>query len=532
MLIVVGLLALGGSAFAELCTVDAVPAATLLVPYFEVDLDAVNGTTTLFSINNASAAPTIAHVIFWTDWSYPTIDFDIYLTGYDVVTVNVRDVFNGNIPLTSDANNDPFQADTFDGRTDPSVATSPAGGGFCDGIRVPGNSCTYDGQCDSDNCVFNSLNPHWDTNLRVGTPGFPNCDLIFPNFTNPVISGAALTRLVNGHTGGVVPSPVNNCVGDDHGDNVARGYITIDNASECSLVLDPADVGLTGTPYFISGGTGVANNINQLWGDWFLVDPANAFAQGDTLVHIEAYGNGLAPTPPPTNLTALNVPLINLTSLAPDNSTAVANVASTTGYTFYGRYFTPADGRDNREPLGTVWGSRYLNGGVFDQTQFIVWRDSTADDISPDNDQDQCGGVGPSWFPLNETEVIAFNEAEDAVEICFFTGGFVSPPQDEDPPCFPWETHRYNWGDAPLDVPYNFGWAWLNLNLPPDAPVGDHDFGSDGNLSQSYVTTIHSALGLFSVGLQAIELYDACQDFNSDLDDALQNGGMNNIPFF
>ena len=98
VLMVVCLLTLGGQAFAELCTIDAVPAATLLVPYFEVNLDDANGVTTLFSINNASAAPTIAHVIFWTDWSFPTVDFDIFLTGYDVVGVNVRDVFNGNIP--------------------------------------------------------------------------------------------------------------------------------------------------------------------------------------------------------------------------------------------------------------------------------------------------------------------------------------------------------------------------------------------------------------------------------------------------
>ena len=54
------LLAPGGQASAELCTIDAVPAATLLLPYFEVDLEANpgKGVDTLFSINNASATPT------------------------------------------------------------------------------------------------------------------------------------------------------------------------------------------------------------------------------------------------------------------------------------------------------------------------------------------------------------------------------------------------------------------------------------------------------------------------------------------
>ena len=35
-LAVLGLLALGGQALALICTIDDVPAATLLVPYFEV----------------------------------------------------------------------------------------------------------------------------------------------------------------------------------------------------------------------------------------------------------------------------------------------------------------------------------------------------------------------------------------------------------------------------------------------------------------------------------------------------------------
>ena len=46
------------------------PAATLLLPYFEVDLNADNGTTTLFSVNNASAGtgtpPSAANA--WVRW--------------------------------------------------------------------------------------------------------------------------------------------------------------------------------------------------------------------------------------------------------------------------------------------------------------------------------------------------------------------------------------------------------------------------------------------------------------------------------
>ena len=53
---------LAAPAFAVIGTVDDVPAATLLLPYFEVDLDDPNGVTTLMSINNASATAVLAHV--------------------------------------------------------------------------------------------------------------------------------------------------------------------------------------------------------------------------------------------------------------------------------------------------------------------------------------------------------------------------------------------------------------------------------------------------------------------------------------
>ncbi|MBV8200992.1 MAG: hypothetical protein JOZ15_10265, partial [Acidobacteria bacterium] len=74
-LALLGLLALGGQAGAVICTIDAVPAATLLLPYFEVDLNNPNGLTTLFSVNNASATAVLVHVVIWSDLSVPVLDF-------------------------------------------------------------------------------------------------------------------------------------------------------------------------------------------------------------------------------------------------------------------------------------------------------------------------------------------------------------------------------------------------------------------------------------------------------------------------
>src|SRR5947199_1958141 len=74
------------------CDIGVAPAATLLLPYFEVDPTSARTTTTLFTITNVSRFPQIAHVTIWTDFSFPVLDFNIYLTGYDVQGINLFDV--------------------------------------------------------------------------------------------------------------------------------------------------------------------------------------------------------------------------------------------------------------------------------------------------------------------------------------------------------------------------------------------------------------------------------------------------------
>ncbi|MFL6261252.1 MAG: hypothetical protein ACJ76Y_16250, partial [Thermoanaerobaculia bacterium] len=100
-LALLGLLALGGQALAVICAIDEVPAATLLLPYFAVDYTSPDGSgqNTLFSINNASATAVLAHVVVWSDLSVPVLDFNVYLTGYDVQTINLWDILGrGNLP--------------------------------------------------------------------------------------------------------------------------------------------------------------------------------------------------------------------------------------------------------------------------------------------------------------------------------------------------------------------------------------------------------------------------------------------------
>lgn len=101
------LLALAGlapGAFAAAPTGE--PGATLVFPYFEVDLDAPDGLTTLLSVNNARRSAVngnvLAHAVLWSDWGVPVYSWDLYLAPGDVVSYNLRDlVAYGNLPATT-----------------------------------------------------------------------------------------------------------------------------------------------------------------------------------------------------------------------------------------------------------------------------------------------------------------------------------------------------------------------------------------------------------------------------------------------
>ncbi|MCG8458308.1 MAG: hypothetical protein MI919_18680 [Holophagales bacterium] len=457
----------GSQAFGELGTVDAVPAATLLLPHFAVDIGAAPGTglNTLFEINNASAAPALAHVTVWTDWSVPVLDFDVFLTGFDVQTVNLFDVFmKGWIPVTADEQSDQGQDD--------------------DRVLDPFSTC--DGTVDS--CSPHGENPQWDGSFDGSIAG-DDCLEFFPFFVNPLLSGTRLTDLQASLTG-KPPSDNANCNGADHGDDIARGYITVDSVNGCSIDF-PNDEG-----YFTDGvNPGIANNLNVLWGYYYIVDPGRSFAGGDALVHVEA-----------------------------DD----AYLGGATGYTFYSRYTSGFGTLDGREALGESWAARYLGPPIFDATELVVWRDSTSSDIISSG----CGApgdpsAGPSWHPLNETEVVAFDEVENAVQLCAGGGGggVISPPLpgSPDPACFPLESQlvRVDGGTAfapALATPYDFGWLFLNLDVGDDSPTPDFDPVGFEFLAQSFVGLLMSAnAGAYNVGLSAIELTAAEDGLNPRL---------------
>jgi hypothetical protein len=294
------------------CAIDQVPAATLLVPYFEVDLDDPNGATTVFSVTNTSPAAVLAHVTVWTDWGVPALVFDVYLTGHDLQAVSLRDVVAfGNLPVTASLGQDPSDI----------VSPNPPG----------------------------SL-PSQDVN-------HPSCAGVLP-YAGPLTAGeqADLRAML---TGAPIPSS-GLCAGSPYGDDVARGYVTVDVSSGCSS-LDPTSEG-----YFGAGGIALDDNV--LTGDVWVVDLTADSGFAYPVVHLEA---GSIPSGSPS---------------------------------FYARYVgdTAVDGR---EPLPSRFATRFDVADSSAATQLMIWRESGTPSVPV-----ACGS-DPAWAPLSTRPVLLIDDA-------------------------------------------------------------------------------------------------------------------------
>ncbi|HJU39978.1 MAG TPA: hypothetical protein VJ724_10430, partial [Tahibacter sp.] len=299
--------------FAAIGTIDNVPGSTLLYPHFEVDTSSANGVNTILTLQNASASATMVNVVLWTDYGLPTQQFNVYLTGYDQETIDLGLVFRRILPRTGSAGQDP--SDT--------------------------------------------VSPHGPISQDIN---FASCNATLPDIQN----GSIISRdIVGAHSGHASNDYFNGlCGARDHGDNIARGYVTMDVTNQCTIDV-PGAAG-----YFVAGGGGVAGNRNILFGDYVIVDPVNRRNIADNAVAIEADG---------TNA---------LTS------------AGVNKQTFYGRFVGFA-ATDNREPLPTAWAGRASAG----RTDVDYWRDpGTA--IAPF----ACGGA-PAGLPSGQRNVVVFNDA-------------------------------------------------------------------------------------------------------------------------
>jgi hypothetical protein len=296
------------------CDISVAPAATLLLPYFEVSEDRTDETT-LFTITNVSQYPAIAHVVLWTDFSYPVIDFNIYLTGYDVQSINLFDViWTGTVAPASGA------------RTRAGTGTD---------ISEGPNFGNFNGVTDR----WDLIEPGSNQNLAacVGLPGG------LPDFHIARMQTAFTEGRVAAVPGNPLFAGCNN-VGNVHENAV--GYATIDVVNFCGTGL-PTD----GTPYF----TTEIRFDNVLIGDYQQVNSGQNFAQGNPMVHIRAIPEGTG------------------------NTQAVDPEDTNFDRTFYSRYQPIVGGfdtLDRRQPLPSLFAARWINGTSGDfQTSYKIWRE-------------------------------------------------------------------------------------------------------------------------------------------------------------
>jgi hypothetical protein len=375
------------------------PGATLVLPYFEVDLNnhTPQGDTTTIQIFNTSQTAILSHLEIYSDLGVPAFGFDVYLTGYGVYRLNLQQLLvSGNLPQkTASAGQDPM--DTI----------SPQG---------------PDSQ---------------DIN-------FASCNGILP--ITSTLSPSVLLGLQNALTGQPSGNFGNMCLGQNIGDGIARGYITVDTTDACTT-LNPSDA-----DYF----DGIVTDQNVLAGDVFYVNPSKNHA--------------------------VALPLISL--IADANNPATS---SNGRYTFYGK-FDNWSAIDNREPTSTTFAPRYINAGspqglnfINQGTTEIVWRDSKVA-----QGPFLCSTT-PSWYPLLLEGMIVFDEQEHP----------QVPPVCLERPCpviateipYPAVTQKTVVGGPELATSFNEGWIYLDLNQSNTAAGMNPSF--DPAAAQAWVISLY-----------------------------------------
>ena len=392
------------------CDIALTPAATLLLPYFEVDTTAPpgTGTTTIFSVVNTSPYPQIAHVTIWTDWAFPVLGFNIFLTGYDAQLINVFDaVVRGLI------------APNGSGGTGTSITTPP--GSPYRFTRTFGTQATP---------LSNTANPNFTMSgaLNVLTTceqrnGFLPIELAI------AVKNALTTGSGNTLTGA---SCAASQIGFNHGKK-AVGYITIDVVSYCTNKF-PSD---SDGSYFTGPDAPILFD-NVLTGDYEEVGPA--FTGGGPLVHIHAVPEG-----------------------GLSGAGGAVPIATNLPFTFYDRY-TPAYARtaDRRQPLPSVWSARWIEGGLGGfTTDLEIWREGITGGAP--NCQ-SAGGVAANKAIMIR-DIVRFDEHENSYGlICYAScvGEYVPPI-----PALP-ATSRTALSSCctfPPNVGTDvIGWFYLNLN--------------------------------------------------------------------
>jgi len=244
---------------------------------------------------------------------------------------------------------------------------------------------------------------------QTANPAAKECSAFLPPPRPNAAAVAALQALLTGK------AVRGECAGFDHGDRIARGYVTVDVVNRCSAeATNPSEPG-----YFAVGGKGVASNRNALTGSGLFLNPLKKSAYAFPVAHLE-------------------VPISEIPA----------------GFqTFYGRYVgkTAIDGR---ERLASAFTVPYYDGPANPlaprATSIFAWRDTQW----PTAGLFGCSAK-PQWYPLEVARVLALDDDGNTDEIPALAGS--SP--------LPLATQRVRLGGAEIPLPFSEGWLFLDLDL-------------------------------------------------------------------
>jgi len=333
------------------CDIGVTPAATLLLPYFEVET-ATRATDTFFTVVNTGYLPQIAHVVVWTDWSYPVLDFNIFLTGFDVQPISMYDIIANGIIA-------PIPNSTTLGGTS-SSATASAGGVVLSPVGPFSGS--------------NTSNP----NINIAT-----CGTLAGKIPEQVRAGV-LSLLVTGAAPGICTA-AGSPASSHPTATTAVGYVTIDVAAVCSQNMPDSPTYVRSEILF----------DNVLTGDYEILNKAagSNYAGGNPLVHIRAIPEG-GPANTPLTGFQTNLPY--------------------TFYQRYEdpvTFAAPLQNYDRRQPLPATFAARWIQGGANAfNTSFRIWREGVT---GPNT---TCNGSGNSAdlnSALPVTAIVRFDEHEN-----------------------------------------------------------------------------------------------------------------------
>lgn len=479
-LALVSALVLGASSmvYANVCAFDAVPAATLLFPFVTLDYNApTSGVSTSFSITNVSAEAQVVHVTVWTDFSAAILDFNILLTGYDVISMNIRDILiNGQLPVTK------YEAHAGD-----------------EGVAD-------NGPVSSDNTASNAT---WIANLM--DPPQPTTDLgTRCNTGNSSYPGLYSTPIPPGFLGLFqgylqVSQTVDRVHSDDCFQNYGTTYplnpvpfwaerdttyptnmyITADVVENCNKLFPDA------FGYFAQE----ARFDNVLIGDVLWTSTADRYSEAGNAVHLEA-----------------DLELANVATIAPTGQPI----------SFYHRYAWFTEGvSDFREPLPTAWAFRYLGAGMANiGTDVRVWKGSTMWGWTYDLEREGTVAVSPDGLIASNCHAYTYYAWDEDEVVTSVTTVPWSMPGGEAviPNLIPLETQQVP--VEQFDTPGAFGWM---LFVWPASNYVNAGAGLEDDFYQTWMGVRYNAFGDWSAAIDGAVM----ANFNCFSDQVLPTIGTN-----